>query len=167
MEAEKKAEEERLKSLQGDTLQMRGLKHMIDTRVKKKKEDENEKAEEIEVNGYNSNDLFLTNFNFVVPGNIIKSKKSHKFKYKTKTQIPSHSYYRRKKQIGIPICTCKFPNSNMENNYRDNKIETNQIYSEFCPYCKYENELMDENPSFLTEVSKTLNDINEMRNNDI
>ena len=42
MEAEKKAEEERLKSLQGDTLQMRGLKHMIDTRVKKKKEDENE-----------------------------------------------------------------------------------------------------------------------------
>ena len=42
MEAEKKAEEERLKSLQGDTLQMRGLKHMIDTRVKKKKENENE-----------------------------------------------------------------------------------------------------------------------------
>ena len=43
MEAEKKAEEERLKSLQGDTLQMRGLKHMIDTRVKKKKEDDSEK----------------------------------------------------------------------------------------------------------------------------
>ena len=37
MAAEKKAEEERLKSLQGDTLQMRGLKHMIDTRVKKRK----------------------------------------------------------------------------------------------------------------------------------
>ena len=43
MAAEKKAEEERLKSLQGDTLQMRGLKHMIDTRVKKKKENEEEK----------------------------------------------------------------------------------------------------------------------------
>ena len=42
MAAEKKAEEERLKSLQGDTLQMRGLKHMIDTRVKKKKENEEE-----------------------------------------------------------------------------------------------------------------------------
>ena len=42
MAAEKKAEEERLKSLQGDTLQMRGLKHMIDNRVKKKKENENE-----------------------------------------------------------------------------------------------------------------------------
>ena len=146
------------------------MAHFLDNQrnysQKELEEEEIEKAEEIEVNGYNSNDLFLTNFNFVVPGNRMKSKKSHKFKYKTKTQIPSHSYYRRKKQIGIPICTCKFPNSNMENNYRDNKIETNQIYSEFCPYCKYENELMDENPSFLTEVSKTLNDINEMRNNE-
>ena len=43
MAAEKKAEEERLKALQGDTLQMRGLKHMIDNKVKKKKENENEK----------------------------------------------------------------------------------------------------------------------------
>ena len=42
MEQEKRAEEERLKALQGDTLQMRGLKHMIDNRVKKKKENENE-----------------------------------------------------------------------------------------------------------------------------
>ena len=44
MAAEKKAEEERLKALQGDTLQMRGLKHMIDNRVKKKKENENEQT---------------------------------------------------------------------------------------------------------------------------
>ena len=42
MEQEKRAEEERLKALQGDTLQMRGLKHMIDNRVKKKKENETE-----------------------------------------------------------------------------------------------------------------------------
>ena len=42
MEQEKKAEEERLKALQGDTMQMRGLKHMIDNRVKKKKENETE-----------------------------------------------------------------------------------------------------------------------------
>ena len=44
MAAEKKAEEERLKALQGDTLQMRGLKHMIDNRVKKKQENENEQT---------------------------------------------------------------------------------------------------------------------------
>lgn len=42
MEQEKKAEEERLKALQGDTMQMRGLKYMIDNKVKKKKENENE-----------------------------------------------------------------------------------------------------------------------------
>ena len=44
MEQEKKAEEERLKALQGDTMQMRGLKYMIDNRVKKKKENENEQT---------------------------------------------------------------------------------------------------------------------------
>ena len=44
MEQEKKAEEERLKALQGDTMQMRGLKHMIDTRVKKKKDNEEEQT---------------------------------------------------------------------------------------------------------------------------
>lgn len=37
MEEERKKEEERLKALQGDTLQMRGLKHMINTEIKKKK----------------------------------------------------------------------------------------------------------------------------------
>ena len=44
MEQEKKAEEERLKALQGDTMQMRGLKHMIDNKVKKKKENETEQT---------------------------------------------------------------------------------------------------------------------------
>ena len=43
MEEEAKAEEARLKALQGDTMQMRGLHHMINTNVKKKKDDENEK----------------------------------------------------------------------------------------------------------------------------
>lgn len=37
MEEEKKAEEERLKALQGDTMQMRGISHMISNKVTKKK----------------------------------------------------------------------------------------------------------------------------------
>lgn len=44
MEQEKKAEEERLKALQGDTMQMRGLLYMIDNKVKKKKENESEQT---------------------------------------------------------------------------------------------------------------------------
>ena len=44
MEEERIAEEERLKALQGDTMQMRGLSHMISNKVQKKKnqDDENE-----------------------------------------------------------------------------------------------------------------------------
>ena len=42
MEEEKKAEEERLKALQGDTMQMRGLSHMISNKVAKKKNQDSE-----------------------------------------------------------------------------------------------------------------------------
>ena len=42
MAEEAKAEEERLKALQGDTMQMRGLHFMINTNVKKKKDNEGE-----------------------------------------------------------------------------------------------------------------------------
>ena len=122
--------------------------------------EETEEIEEIEVNRYDSNDLYPTSLNFIIPG---------KSKFSTKSHNPKHKYIRKQNKLpvrSIPICTCKLPNSNYQNNYFD-KIENRlPTYTNTCPYCIYENELMNENLSFKTEIDDLNYNIERTQNND-
>ena len=122
--------------------------------------EETEEIEEIEVNRYDSNDLYPTSLNFIIPG---------KSKFSTRSHNPKHKYIRKQIKLpvrSIPICTCKLPNSNYQNNYF-NKMENRlPTYTNTCPYCIYENELMNENLSFKTEIDDLNYNIEINQNND-
>ena len=121
--------------------------------------EESEEIEEMEVNGYNSNELYPTSINFIIPSKqrlqskINKTKCNHNF---NKKKIKS-------RELPIPICTCKLPNSNYQNN---NNIQYRiPTYTNICPYCIHENESNNENQSFRTEISNfPFNEIQEDNN---
>ena len=121
--------------------------------------EESEEIEEMEVNGYNSNELYPTSINFIIPSKQRLQSKINKTKY-------NHNFNKKKiksRELPIPICTCKLPNSNYQNN---NNIQYRiPTYTNICPYCIHENESNNENQSFRTEISNfPFNEIQEDNN---
>ena len=113
--------------------------------------EESEEIEEIQNNGYDSNDLYPTNINFIIPSKQRALRKINKAKYNqrfNKKKIKSREFPK-------PICTCKLPNSNYQNFYNINNEQYRiPTCTDICPYCIKENELIvNENPSFRTEIN--------------
>ena len=113
----------------------------------------NEEIEEIEISKYDSEDLYQTNINFIIPGHSKYSKVEKSFNvYNSK--FPKHKKISQLKHS--PICTCKLPNSNCQDNYKRKNIYHVPSNPNMCPYCIIENKMIvNPNQSFKTEIPNT------------
>ena len=121
-----------------------------------------EEVEEIEISRYDSEDLYPTNINFIIPGNSKFSKVEKSFNvYNYK--FPKHKRISKLKHS--PICTCKHPNSNCQDNYIRKNIYHIPSNPNICPYCVIENEMIvNPNQSFKTEIPDTPFGSDELEN---
>ena len=118
--------------------------------------------EEIEVNRYDSEDLYPTNINFIIPGYSKYSKVKRSFNVYNST-FPNHKKIQPLKQR--PICTCKHPNSNCQDNFIQKNIYHMPSNPNMCPYCVIENEMIvNPNQSFKTEIPNTPFGSDELEN---
>ena len=121
-----------------------------------------EEVEEIEISRYDSEDLYPTNINFVIPGNskfskIEKSFNVYNSKFSKHKKIPQLKHK--------PICICKHPNSNCQDNYIRKNIYHIPSNPNMCPYCVIENEMIvNPNQSFKTEIPNTPFGSDELEN---